>query len=336
MPLIYITGVPGTGKSTVRQELLRRGYEAYGGAEDNIAAFYNKETGERLEGWVEAKDRTPVWKAKHTWKIARETAEVLKEKAKDKPVFLCAVTYNDTNELWGLFDHAIALTIDEETLKQRLTTRTNNDVGKTLQEFNDILERQKTAKQKYEALGAKTVDATQPIEKVVDEIVNLIQMPKYGLATFLRPLPDGYEFSPNDWPLHITHIDTVEVPLSATEVKLLLERALSFITPIMTRASADEMFGPNKDILVTRLELTPELARLHNTIVSALEARQAKFKRPFLLKENYRPHVTVHSRERVKIGDVITVDSLSIIEKAPDGNSDIRRVSATIPLLKRS
>ena len=76
MPLIYITGLPGTGKSAVRQELLRRGHKAYGGAEDAIAAFYNSETGQRYDGWVEAKDRTATWKAKHTWKIPRDTGNL--------------------------------------------------------------------------------------------------------------------------------------------------------------------------------------------------------------------------------------------------------------------
>lgn len=171
MPLIYITGIPGTGKSSVREELLRRGHKAYGGAEDSIAAFYNNETGERVEGWIQAKDRTAKWKAKYTWKIARETAEELKEQAKNEPVFLCAVTRNDVSELWDLFDIVIALTIDEETLKQRLAARTNNDVGKTPDELQAILKRQQTASEDYEKLGAILVDATKPLDEVVDAII---------------------------------------------------------------------------------------------------------------------------------------------------------------------
>jgi dephospho-CoA kinase len=175
MPLIYITGIPGTGKSTVRLELLRRGYEAYGGAEDNIAAFYDNETGQRLDGWVEAKDRTPEWTATHTWKIARQTIEELKDQAKDKPIFLCAVTHNDTDELWDLFDKTIALTIDEATLKHRLATRTNNDVGKSPDELQSILLRQKVARERYEGIGAIVVDATQPVDRVVDEIIEIAE-----------------------------------------------------------------------------------------------------------------------------------------------------------------
>jgi dephospho-CoA kinase len=173
MSLIYITGVPGAGKSTVRQELLRRGYTVYGGAEDNIAAFYNNETGERLEGWVEAKDRTPEWKARYTWKIMRETVERLKQQAKNEIIFLCAVTRNDVDELWDLFDIVIALTIDGQTLRYRLGTRTNNDVGKTQDELQSIIKRQKAAEESYRRLGAAIIDGRSSINKVVDEIVAL-------------------------------------------------------------------------------------------------------------------------------------------------------------------
>lgn len=175
MSLIYITGIPGTGKSTIRQELLRRSYKAYGGAEDGIAAFYNNATGEKLEGWVEAKARTSAWRANHTWKIDRQTVEKLKEEAKNKLVFLCAVTRNDVNELWDLFDKVIALTIDAKTLLQRLANRTNNDVGKTADELESILKKQKSSSEDYEKLGARLVDASQPLGVVVDNILRYAQ-----------------------------------------------------------------------------------------------------------------------------------------------------------------
>ena len=173
MSLIYITGVPGSGKSTVREELLSMGYRAYDGAEDNLAGFYDIQTDKRLGGWPSAEKRTPEWNKRHTWKIPRETVQLLKNKHHDELVFLCAITRNDKSELWDLFDTTIALIIDEETLKYRLATRNNNDVGKTEHELNTLIERQKTAKEEYKALGAYIIDATQPLGVVMQEIIKL-------------------------------------------------------------------------------------------------------------------------------------------------------------------
>lgn len=171
MSLIYITGMPSSGKSTIRQELQRKGFVAYGGAEDGLAAFFNNETGERTD-WVKSSDRTSEWNKHHTWKIPRKTIEELRQNSEGKTVFLCAVTRNDKDELWDLFDTVIALTINEDTLKHRLATRTNNDVGKSKHELEVLIERQKTAKAEYEKLGAYLVDATRPIDQVVEEIIN--------------------------------------------------------------------------------------------------------------------------------------------------------------------
>jgi dephospho-CoA kinase len=171
MPLIYITGIAGSGKTTVRNELRRRGYQAFGTDEDQLAFFYNNQTGKPLKQSIPAAIRTPEWRLKHTWKAARTEVEKLKENAKDEPVFLCGVVANDTTELWDLFETVMALTINEETLRHRITTRTNDDFGKPPHEFALLLNWQKTAREDYQKLGAIIIDAIQPVEAVVDAIL---------------------------------------------------------------------------------------------------------------------------------------------------------------------
>lgn len=42
--------MPGSGKTTVRNELKSRGYEAYDGDEDGLAKWYNDATGVVIRG----------------------------------------------------------------------------------------------------------------------------------------------------------------------------------------------------------------------------------------------------------------------------------------------
>lgn len=179
MPLIYITGISVSGKSAVRTELLKRGYEAHGTDEDGIANFHNNETGEIVGNPIDAPSRTKEWREQHTWKISREAVEKLAEKAKttNKPIFLCGVAGND-GEVWDLFSQVFALTLDEPTLRERLAARTNNSFGKASHELESLLEWQRTAAEDYAKLGATLIDATRPLAKVVDEILEKVKEPK--------------------------------------------------------------------------------------------------------------------------------------------------------------
>lgn len=171
MPLVYITGISGSGKSSVCTELKRRGYKAYDTDHDGIAYFYHNETNLPVTERISAEERTPQWRSKHTWKAQRETVEKLANSATNELVFLCGVTSNDTSELWDLFANVFALTIDEKTLRDRIISRTHNDFGKNPHEFADLLRWQQTAAEDYKEHGALLVDASQPIEKIVDEIL---------------------------------------------------------------------------------------------------------------------------------------------------------------------
>jgi thymidylate kinase len=177
MPLIYITGISGSGKSAVCTELKHRSYTAYDTDHDGIAFFYHNDTGEPVTERVAPEDRTPHWRSKHTWKARREDVKKLAEEAKNKFVFLCGVTNNDAAELWDLFDYVFALTLDEEVLRHRIMNRTGGGFGKNPHEFSEVLRWQRTANEDYEKLGATLIDATKPINQVVESILKRVESP---------------------------------------------------------------------------------------------------------------------------------------------------------------
>ena len=177
MSLVYITGISAAGKSTVCEELRGRGYEAHDADEDGFTSWRHKVTNEPTHRPDDIAERTNDWYAHHDWKIDRERVAALADNAKDKLAFLCGTTANDA-EVWDLFGQVICLTLDEETLKQRLTTRTNNDFGKSPDELSNVLGWHKSSEKAYKQLGAIMIDAARPIDVVVDAILSEVKEQK--------------------------------------------------------------------------------------------------------------------------------------------------------------
>lgn len=170
MSLYFITGVTGAGKSTIRDTLRAKGYEAHDVDEDDLAAFYNKQTGQQEDRPQAHEERTAEWYAQHGWNMSRPAIEKLATQARGKPVFLCGVASNNM-AVWDLFARVFCLRIDQQTLTQRLATRTNNDFGKAPDELRNILSWHQWFEQQNAQKGATMLDATQPLETIVAEIL---------------------------------------------------------------------------------------------------------------------------------------------------------------------
>lgn len=135
----------GSGKSAVCEELTKRGYEVY--EVDNQPS----KDGVRLN---------PEW------------VQRLSEKAHDKMIFISGVRpRSEESAVAKLFDQVIFLTADTSTLKQRLTSRTNNDYGKDPNEQAKILEWAKQADGYHKQNNACMIDSTQPLDRVVEQVI---------------------------------------------------------------------------------------------------------------------------------------------------------------------
>jgi dephospho-CoA kinase len=173
MPLIYITGNAGAGKSTVCKELGQRGYEAYDIDENVITAWFDKATGEQVEYPKNDEQRTRAWNDAHAFKMIRSIIEQYADRAKNKLIFLCGQSIHD-EEVWDLFDETIFLAVDKETLKYRLATRPGNVFGKTSGELAAIMEVHGPFQNKHSEHGALFIDGLLPVENVVDQIVHVM------------------------------------------------------------------------------------------------------------------------------------------------------------------
>ncbi len=173
MPLIFITGMSGTGKSTVRKALQRQGYEAHDTDDDGITIWVNKATGAPAERPDDEASRTNEWYSQHEWRMSRQKVEELAKRAKDKPIFLCGSPSN-ADDMLDLYDKIVCLVIDKDTLKTRLANRTDNDFGKAPDELENILGWHDPFEERYRNYGAIIVGATKPLDDVVNEIISRV------------------------------------------------------------------------------------------------------------------------------------------------------------------
>jgi hypothetical protein len=172
MTLYYVTGLSGTGKSAVLDELRARGYHARGVDEDGYADWINRITGRR--------DAFPrddpgfdfhAWYAAHYWVLSVRRISVLSRAAArlSTPVFLCGSASGD-DVVWQQFDKVIALVADEQTIRRRLAVRPGG-FGTTSAELADVLFWHAGFETAYRGFGATIVDATRPLPEVVAEVL---------------------------------------------------------------------------------------------------------------------------------------------------------------------
>ncbi len=176
MSLYHITGISGAGKSTILARLRQSGYEAYDVDEAGpaTAKWTHITTGYvHPKSSVKAADRTPDFLANHSWKVPYHEVAELAKQATHKTIFLGGGIDNDA-ELKDLFNTIFALVIDDETLKHRLAIRTNNDWGKSTHELAQSLAWNHDLDKKYEKLGYVVINASQPSNIVMTEILSYI------------------------------------------------------------------------------------------------------------------------------------------------------------------
>lgn len=173
MALIFVTGNSGSGKSTIRKALATRGYETHDTDEDGLTSWVNKETGEKVPRPTDIDQRTNDFYDNHDWRLSRERVEELAKAAEGKTVFLCGSVSNDS-ELTGLFGKVVFLSVDPETLTQRLTTRTDNDFGKSPDELENILGWHENFERENRDRGAVVIDAARSVDEVVGDIITSV------------------------------------------------------------------------------------------------------------------------------------------------------------------
>lgn len=170
MGLVWVTGNSGSGKSSVCRALTNQGHRAIDADWEGFNHWIHRRTGE-----VVADPPYPVppgWLEHFAWTISIDRVQALASTAGSEATFLCGSAENEV-DVWRYFDLAVCLVIDDETLRQRLATRTTNEFGKHPDELDAALGWNKVVEGEYRDLGATIIDATRPLFEVVREVLGL-------------------------------------------------------------------------------------------------------------------------------------------------------------------
>ena len=155
MKRMLLTGMSGTGKSTVISELMACGYRAIDMDEP---------------GWSEyAPDGDWIWREDRLRDaLASEDRNVL---------FVCGCATNQVR-FYPQFDAIVLFSAPAEVLIERLATRTNNPYGKHPDELAEVLDYLETVEPRLRRSATHEIDTRAPLDEVVAVVLQLAGMPE--------------------------------------------------------------------------------------------------------------------------------------------------------------
>lgn len=152
-----IEGLSGTGKTSVCDELQRRGYQAIHGDRE-LAYRGNPETGEPTES---------IGHEHHIWDV--DKLKTLVANHEEPVTFFCGGSRNFAKFI-ALFDAVFVLEVDLDTLNRRLDERPDSEWGGNKPTDRDLIAQWHRSKEDVPPNGIP-IDATTSIPQVVDSIL---------------------------------------------------------------------------------------------------------------------------------------------------------------------
>ena len=170
--ICLITGVAGTGKSTLEKIFRNKGYATHD-LDDGFASWQDIRTRERVPAPL---NQPSSWYDAHDWFTEKDKliSRINVAKRSLAPLLLFGNTA-DLDSFHEYFDHIFVLEYSEETtIRHRIDTRTDNPYGKDPVEFAALLSYYKPMQQRFRNVGAIPIDCTKSLDDIVQIIKKML------------------------------------------------------------------------------------------------------------------------------------------------------------------
>jgi shikimate kinase len=159
MKRVLLTGMSGTGKSTLIGELATRGYKAVDTDSDEWSAWVST-----VEDGPDGPSEEPDW----IWREDRIQRLLATE---DVDLLFISGCKSNQGKFYPQFDHVVLLSAPAELIVERLATRTNNPYGKHPDELARVLWHLHTVEPLLRRGASLEVDTSAPIAQVIATIL---------------------------------------------------------------------------------------------------------------------------------------------------------------------
>lgn len=165
--LVYVTGIAGSGKSTLRSELQRRGYRAID-ADEDLCAWFDA-AGNQVPT-LPLNLRAAAWYRDHTFRLIEERVAAFADVGEGGIGFVLGVAAN-ADDMTPYFQDRFFLTADTEIVLERLRTRDGAAHATRFAGFDSAKEWQQFAESRWTQKGYTPIDSSGTPADVADNLL---------------------------------------------------------------------------------------------------------------------------------------------------------------------